>query len=153
MGGPGGALSQSMAYHRMSPDEIKAFLAIPRAAVVATVRPDGRPHAAPVWFAVDGEDLVFTTGADTVKGRNLAANPRATLVVQDDRAPFSFVSVEGTVVLDDDLKHVGHWTARIGGRYMGSEQAEQYGERNGVPGELLVRLTPSKIVSAGDVAS
>lgn len=142
-----------MAYHRMSPDEIKAFLAVPRAAVVATVRPDGRPHAAPVWFDVDGEDVVFTTGADTVKGRNLAANGRATVVVQDDRAPFSFVSIEGTAALDDDLAHVGHWTARIGGRYMGADKAERYGERNGVPGELLVRLTPTKVTSARDVAA
>ena len=46
---------------------------------VVTVRPDGRPHAMPVWGAwVDGA-FYFGTGFDSVKGRNIAADPRATV--------------------------------------------------------------------------
>ena len=95
---------------------------------------------------------MFTTGADTVKGRNLGRDPRLTLCVQDDRPPFSFVVVEGTAELLDDLAHVAQWAARIGGRYMGAARAEEYGRRNGVPGELVVRVTPSKVVAVRDVA-
>jgi hypothetical protein len=40
----------------------------------------------------------------------------------------------------------------IGGRYMGDDRAEEYGARNGVPGELLVRLTPEKVLGVFDVA-
>ena len=143
-----------MGYSRMSEAEIDAFLRDPvRPAVLATTRGDGRPHAAPVWYDVDVDgSIVFTTGADTVKGRNLARDPRVTLCVQDDRPPFSFVVVEGAAAVSDDLDDVRRWAARIGGRYMGPARAGEYGDRNGVPGELLVRVRVTHAVSARDVA-
>ena len=142
-----------MGYHRMSEDEVHRFLSEPaRPAVRSTARADGRPHSAPVWYVLDGGDLLFNTGADTVKGRNLRRDPRASLCVQDDAPPFSFVVVEGTVELIDDVDEVRRWAARIGGRYMGEDRAQEYGARNGVPGELLVRLRSSHVVSAADVA-
>ena len=142
-----------MASRPMTDEEWRAFLVeAPRPAVLGTVRTDGRPHTAPVWIDLDGTAIVFNTGADTVKGRNLARDPRCSLVVQDDRPPFSMVIVEGTVELVDDLDLVRDWAARIGGRYMGADRAEEYGERNGVPGELLVRLTPTHVVSVRDIA-
>ncbi|HEV2069295.1 MAG TPA: PPOX class F420-dependent oxidoreductase [Acidimicrobiales bacterium] len=142
-----------MGYHRMNDQEREAFLRDPvRPAVVATSRADGRPHAAPVWYDLDGDTIVFTTGADTVKGRNLAGDTRVALCVQDDRPPFSFVTVEGTAELVDDLDDVHWWATRIGGRYMGAERAAEYGARNGVPGELLVRVTIVRTVAVRDVA-
>ena len=139
----------------MAEEEVWAFLrALPaRPAQLATTRADGRPHLAPVWFDVDDDQtLVFTTGARTVKGRNLSRDPRVALSVDDDRPPFAFVVVEGRAELSDELARVRQWAGRIGGRYMGAEQAEAYGRRNGVPGELLVRVIPQRIVSARDVA-
>lgn len=137
----------------MQGDEWTAFVrSAPRPAVLATTRADGRPHAAPVWVDVEHGTVWFTTGADTVKGRNLARHGVAALCVQDDRPPFSFVLVEGTVELIDDLDLVRAWATRLGGRYMGADRADEYGARNGVPGELLVKLTPTKIVSAIEVA-
>jgi PPOX class probable F420-dependent enzyme len=144
-----------MAYHRMSEDEIREFITREpaRPAILGTTRIDGRPHVAPVWFVLDDDGtIVFTTGADTVKGRNLRRAGHAALSVDDDAAPFSFVVLEGPVTISDDLTEVSTWAARIGGRYMGADRAEEYGTRNGVPGELLVRLTPDKVVSAADVA-
>lgn len=148
-----------MGYRPMDDDQIVELLtALPaRPAVLATTRPDGRPHAAPVWYDLDGDDLrtgalVFNTGVETVKGRNLAREPRLGLVVQDDRAPFSFVSLSGTATLIDDLDLVAEWAGRIGGRYMGSGRAEEYRRRNGVPGELLVRVRVTHAVGATDVA-
>ena len=142
-----------MGYTRMTDDERRAFLRDPvRPAVLATTRPDGRSHAAPVWYDLDGDDIVLTTGADTVKGRNLAADGRVALCVQDDRPPFSFVSVEGTAELSDDLDAVREWATRIGGRYMGADRADAYGARNGVPGELLVRIRVDRAIAVRDVA-
>ena len=142
-----------MPYHAMSAEERRQFLLDPpRPGVLATVRADGRPHAAPVWFDLDGDDIVFNTGQETVKGRNLARDGRATLCVQHDRPPYSFVTVEGAVELVDDLDEVRRWAVRLGGRYMGADRADVYGERNGVPGELLVRLTPEHWVTALDLA-
>jgi PPOX class probable F420-dependent enzyme len=139
----------------MSDPQVRAFLtAVPaRTAKLATVRADGRPHVAPVWYVVDDDgSLVFNTGASTVKGRNLSRDPRASLCVDDDRPPFSFVVVEGVVEISDDLDELRRWAARIGGRYMGAARAEEYGARNGLAGELLVRLRPARVMSAFDLA-
>jgi PPOX class probable F420-dependent enzyme len=139
----------------MTDDEVRAFLTSepPRPGVLATTRRDGRPHAAPIWYVVDDDGtIVFTTGADTVKGRTLRRSRWATMTVDDDRPPFSFVTVGGPVEISDDLPAVRDWAARIGSRYMGDDRAEEYGDRNGVPGELLVRLVPEQVVSARDVA-
>lgn len=137
----------------MSEDEWRAFLAEgTRTGRLATVRANGAPHVAPIWFLPDGDDLVFTTGADTVKGRNLRRDPRASLCVDDDRPPYAFVLVDGTVTLSGDPGQLLHWATRIGGRYMGEDRAEEFGRRNGVPGELLVRLTPTRVIAQRDVA-
>ena len=139
----------------MNGEEVRAFLTAlpPRTGKLASVRADGRPHLAPVWYDVDGDDtLVFNTGASTVKGRNLQRDPRASLCVDDERPPFSFVVVEGVAELSDDLGEVRGWATRIGARYMGPERAHEYGARNGVPGELVVRLRPKQVVSALDLA-
>ncbi len=147
-----------VAYHPMTDDELWAFLATmpPHTGKLATTRKDGRPHVAPVWYAVDegagGRGVVFTTHADSLKGRNLRRDPRAALCVDDERPPFAFAILEGTVELSDDPAGLLHWATVIGGRYMGEEQAGTYGARNGVPGELVVRLRPGRITSAAGVA-
>ena len=139
----------------MTDAEVRAFLTASPACTgkLATIRADGRPHLAPVWYDVDDDGLlVFNTGEATVKGRNLRRDPRASLCVDDERPPFSFVVVDGVAEISDDLDEVRRWAARIGGRYMGAERAEEYGTRNGLPGELLVRLRPERTVSASGVA-
>ena len=137
----------------MSDKQRREFLlAGTRTGVLATVRKDGRPHAAPIWFTLDGDDVLFTTAADTVKGRNLQRTGQATLVVDEARPPFHFVAIEGTVELSEDLDETLRWATVLGGRYMGAENAEAFGRRNAVPGELLVRLRPSKIVATANVS-
>lgn len=145
-----------MAYDRMTEAEARAFLAAdpPHTGKLATVRPDGRPHVAPIWFApADDGSLVFNTGEETLKGRALRRDPRVSLCVDDERPPFSFVVVEGTVELSDDLDEVRRWAGIIAARYMGAERAEEYAARNGVPGELLCLLHPTRFTGAKDVAS
>lgn len=137
----------------MSKDQWQKFLSEgTRTGKLATVRADGSPHLAPIWFLLDGDDLVFNTGQDTVKGRNLARDPRVSLCVDDDRPPFSFVTVRGRAELSDDLGEVREWATRIAARYMGDDRAEQFGARNGVPGELLVRVRIDKVIALADIA-
>ena len=82
----------------MTTDEARAFLLTgTRTGKLATVRQDGRPHVAPIWFVLDGDDVIFNTGADTLKGKALRRDPRVAMVVDDESPPFAYVLVEGDV--------------------------------------------------------
>ncbi|MGO4427259.1 PPOX class F420-dependent oxidoreductase, partial [Streptomyces sp. MCAF7] len=117
---------------KMTKDQWQKFISEgTHTAKLSTVRADGSPHIAPVWFLLDGDDIVFNTGADTVKGRNMARDGRVSLCVDDDRPPFSFVTLQGRAELSDRLEEVRDWATRIAARYMGEDLAEQYGARNG----------------------
>jgi PPOX class probable F420-dependent enzyme len=134
--------------------ECRAFLLEgTRTAKLATTHADGRPHIAPVWFVLDGDTFVLTTGEQTVKGKNMRRDPRVTICVDDERPPFSFAIVDGLAELIENANDLLVWTTRLGGRYMGEDRAEVYGKRNAVPGELLVRITPTKVRFAKDIAN
>ena len=96
--------------------------------------------------------MLFTTGERFAKARALRRDPRISLCWDDERPPFSFVTVLGTATLVDDLAEVRHWATLIGGRYMGADRAEEFGRRNGVPGELLVRVAVEKVIAMIDIA-
>lgn len=137
----------------MSPEQVRRFLMEgTRTAKVATVRRDGRPHVAPVWFLLDGETLVFTTGKTSVKGRTLARDPRVAICVDDYSPPYTMVIVEGTASLSEDPDELLSWATRLASKYMGEDRAEEYGRRNGVPGELLVRVTMEKVLAYDGIA-
>ncbi|MFH8804173.1 PPOX class F420-dependent oxidoreductase [Streptomyces sp. NPDC017936] len=139
--------------HKMTDEEWRAFVSHgTRTGKLSTVRADGRPHVAPIWFLLDGDEVVFNTGKNTVKGRNLARDGRVALCVDDDRPPFGFVVLQGAARLSEDLDEVRHWATRIAARYMGEDRAEEFGARNGVPGELLVRVAVDKVLAEQAVA-
>ncbi|CAM5255292.1 PPOX class F420-dependent oxidoreductase OS=Streptomyces alboniger OX=132473 GN=CP975_02420 PE=4 SV=1 [Streptomyces alboniger] len=138
---------------KMTDDQWRAFVSQgTRTGKLSTVRADGSPHIAPIWFLLDGDSLVFNTGKETVKGRNLARDGRVALCVDDDQPPFAFAVLQGRAELIEDVDQVRHWAARIGARYMGEDRAEEFGERNGVPGELLVRVSIDKVLAYGGVS-
>ncbi len=143
-------------YH-MERDEWLAFvLRGTRTGKLATVRKDGSPHVAPVWFLVDSVDgtdhLVFTTGADTVKGKSLVRDPRLSMCVDVEEPPFSFVQFQAEATISEDLDELLDWATRLGARYMGAAAAEPFGKRNAVPGELLVRARITKVVALAEIA-
>lgn len=123
-----------------------------RTAKLATIMPDGRPHVTPVWFVLDGDEVICTTWHTSAKARSLRHDPRVSLCVDDDTPPFAFVMLEGTASVSTDLAQLRHWTTQIGARYMGADRAEEFGARNGVEGELLLRIRPSRIIAEEHVA-
>jgi PPOX class probable F420-dependent enzyme len=94
----------------------------------------------------------LTTGADTLKGKALRRDPRVCLCVDDETPPYSFVVVNGTVEITEDPGPLLEWATRIARRYIDAQRAEEYGRRNAVPGELLVRITPNHVVAQADIA-
>ncbi|MGZ6779590.1 MAG: PPOX class F420-dependent oxidoreductase [Mycobacterium sp.] len=134
-------------------DDVIAFLSQgTRTGKLGYTASDGRPLVAPIWFVVDDGTLAFTTGKETAKGRALARDSRAVICVDDERPPYSFVQVQGTVSISEDPEDLLDIATRTGARYMGSDRADEFGRRNAVPGEIVVRLRPTKILKAFDVA-
>ncbi len=108
---------------------------------------DGRPLVTPVWFIVEGDELVFNTGKNTAKGRAFARDPRVALCVDLEEPPYALVEVQGTVTLSEDLDELVRTATEIAARYMGADKAEEFGKRNGVAGELVVRVRPTKVIA------
>ncbi|MFE3328976.1 PPOX class F420-dependent oxidoreductase [Streptomyces sp. NPDC059176] len=139
---------------QMSQEEWRAFVSEgTRTGKLSTVHADGSPHVTPVWFVLDGDDVVFTTAKHGVKDRNLARDERAAMCVDHDHPPYSFVLVRGRVELSEDPAGLRDWATRIAARYMGEDRAEEYGRRNGVPGELLVRIRIDQVVAEAGVSN
>lgn len=119
-----------------------------RTGKVAWITPSGRPSVTPIWFVVDGDSVAFNTHQDSAKGRAMQPGTRVSLVVDLEEPPYGFVKVDGTVEVSDDLDEVRRLATTIGGRYMGVDRGEEFGARNGVPGELVVRIHPDKVTAA-----
>ena len=111
----------------------------------------GRPLVAPVWFIVEDGSLVFNTGKDTAKGRALARDPRVSLCVDREEPPYAFVQVQGEAELSEDPAELLRTATAIAARYMGADRATEFGQRNAVPGELVVRLRPAKVLATFDI--
>ena len=139
---------------RMNEAEVRAFLTFgTRTGKLGVTRLDGSPMVVPIWFEMDDDGtLLFTTWGESIKGKSLRRDGRVSLCVDEDTPPYAYVRVDGTTTLLDDPELLRSWAARIGGRYMGAERAAEYGARNGVEGELLVRITPTTIVAQAGIA-
>lgn len=124
-----------------------------RTGKLATVRKDGRPHVVPVWFTLDGPDIVFMTDSRTIKYKNMQRDPRASLCVDDEQFPFAYVAIQGTAKIEALAPaELLPYSMRIAGRYVGQDRAQAFGERNAVEGEVLIRLSPTKVTAMQGIA-
>ena len=141
------------AMQKMSKEEARSFLSHgTRTGKLAVVRKSGQPQVTPIWFVLDGDDVVFMTHETSGKGRALRRDSRVAMVVDEEVAPYAYVMVEGTATYSEEPDELVRWGTTIAGRYMGAHRAEEYGKRNGVPGEYLVRIHPTRIVAVTGIA-
>lgn len=130
----------------LTDENVSAFLSAgTRTGKLGYTASDGRPLVAPVWYLVDGSEILFNTGKETAKGRSIARDPRLTLCVDHEEWPYSFVQVQGTARLSEDPDELLRTATAIARRYVGAQRADEFGRRNGMPGELVVRLSPTKV--------
>ena len=143
-----------MPYNNAPSDWWKTFVdALPaHTAKLAVVRADGSPLVAPIWIDRDGEQIVFMTSADTIKGKSILRDGRVSLCLDNEIPPFDFVTISGTTTTSTNTDELIHWGTRIAGRYMGAEHAEKFGRRNAMPPEMVVRVTPTNIVAKNNIA-
>jgi PPOX class probable F420-dependent enzyme len=132
----------------MSPQRRQEFLAEgTRTAILATTRQDGRPHAVPVCFVLDGDDILFLTNADSVKGAGMRRDPRVTLVVDDQTPPFAFAMIEGTAEMSQDPDQLRHAAVEISRRYDGGHNTEQFIHFATTALGSLVRIRPTRTLA------
>jgi PPOX class probable F420-dependent enzyme len=147
----------------MSKKEIRKFLMQGTfTGKLATIKKDGSSHIVPIWFVLDrgnkksseGDDIIFTTNSTSVKAKNIQRDNRVSICVDDQTPPFSFVTVHGTAKIhhykQDELFRLA---SKIAQRYMGKDNAEDYGRRNSTQGEVLVRIKPTRIIAEKDIAA
>lgn len=128
---------------------------------LSTVSEKGGSHVVPIWFVIDKGsnkrgigDIVFTTGSKSTKARNIRFQKRVSLCVDNQTPLFSFVTIFGTAkIIPYEQRQVLRWATKIAERYMGKSKAKAYGKRNSGEGEVLVRMTPTRIVAEKDVAA
>lgn len=137
----------------LSDQRVREFLSEgTRTGKLAFIGADGRPLVTPIWFVLEGDEIVFNTASTSGKGKAIARDPRVTLCVDVAAPPYSFVQVQGVASVSEDLGELVRTATTIGARYMGADRAEEFGKRNGVPGELVVRLKPTKVITNFEVS-
>lgn len=135
----------------LAPEVVDFLSTGTRTGMLGYLARDGRPLVAPVWFLVEDGELVFNTGAHTAKGRAVARDPRIVLAADLREPPYGFVQVQGEARTSTDPDELRRTATALGARYMGADRAEEFGRRNGVPGELVVRLRPTRVIAQLDI--
>lgn len=79
-------------------DDVRPYFERAAVAHVATLMPDGAPHAVAVWVAPHGDRLAFFSQTDSRKDRNLQADPRVAVSITNPDEPLDMAFVRGTVV-------------------------------------------------------
>jgi len=133
------------------PDVAAFLLAGTRTGKLSYTGADGRPLVAPVWFIVEDGCVVFTTGKASAKGKALARDPRTALCTDLQEPPYAFVQVQGSAELSEDPGELLRAATAVAARYVGPDRAEEFGKRNAIPGEIVVRLRPTKVVATFNI--
>lgn len=126
-------------------DDVRAFLdEKPYTAYLSTIDLKGFPHTVPVWFAVDGDDLISSMTTNRTRLKFIQANPRASMTIggnHDDRAGYLF---QGNLTIDDDPDFV--LLHKVIGRYMNEDGITKFMERVKSEQRIILRLSPTKII-------
>ncbi len=126
--------------------EQDAFVRSMKWASITSLRKDGSPTTSVVFYAVDGDDLLFSTTKDRIKTRTFKRDPRAAVTVLDEGAPYRFVSVEGNATVEDDNIIPGHIAVNRAMRGLADWQPpEGYEETLRAQGRVIIRVTPERV--------
>jgi nitroimidazol reductase NimA-like FMN-containing flavoprotein (pyridoxamine 5'-phosphate oxidase superfamily) len=129
----------------MLTSEVRIFLQKPRIARLATIGGDGYPHVVPIYFMLDGDDLIFGSDRNNRKVKNVLSNPKGAVIIGGERtADEAGYMIQGDLSIEDDADHVV--TRRMLYRYEPKEEAE----RNLAEWEnsdiVLIRLKPKAVI-------
>ena len=111
----------------MTQQEIAAYLAETHVAHLVTIRANGRPHVAPVWFLAENAHAFVMADNNALKVRNIRRNSAVSLSIATDQRPFKYVVMNGEaqVVEEDRAQMVERICVRYDGPVRGVEFAKE----------------------------
>jgi PPOX class probable F420-dependent enzyme len=125
-------------------DEVKKYIDDSRVyATVATVLPDGHPHLTVVWIKRDGDDLLFSTTVDRLQGKNIARDPRVTVMINPPENQYGYAAIRGTATITPDPAR--ELPDELALKYTGQDYATFNPASKNDAERVIVRVTPTKI--------
>ena len=115
-----------MARKELTPTE-RTFLEEKRFAVVGTKNPDGSPHLAVMWYLLDGDEIVVNSAQGRIKDRNLATDPRMSVLVEDG---YRWIRIDGRARIEHDQTIAHADIRRLAARYYGDERRVEEAMKN-----------------------
>lgn len=128
----------------------ESFVREANVAVLATVDPKGRAHAAPIWYLYEDGVFIMSSGRGSQKHRNVEANPEVTLVMDRRTLPYYAVMARGPAEIGPPLSDEER--RRMALRYLGEKMAQAYLERTARGDSISIRLRPRKLIEFHGVA-
>ena len=124
-----------------------------RTAKIAGVKSDASPIVSPVWFIMDAGDILFTTMCTSLKYKIIQRDPRVSICVDEEVYPYGFAVLQGVASIHKlSVDELLPWTTEIAARYVPEQLARQFGERNAVEGEVLIRVSPDRVFAFSGIA-
>jgi PPOX class probable F420-dependent enzyme len=133
---------------RLSPRQRERFLRGRHVAVLVTIGPDGEPVPTPIWYLYRDGRFYFRTETNAIKAKNIQRDPRVSICIQEERAPYKAVIAHGKAELGGQLEWLGeaiprHYLGFVGA--IGYRQAAQGQIERG--GEVTLIVQPERYVS------
>lgn len=134
----------SMEHQPLFDDRARETLQQPVIVRVSTITPAGYPHTVPVWFILDGDELVLFAERSTQKVKHARANPKGSIAIGGDPVGSPGYLIEGDFVVEEDPDWL--WTRRITHHYEPAEQAEKsLSDWQGLE-MVVLRLRPTRVI-------
>lgn len=125
----------------------RAFLSEQRFAVLATIGAGGLPQQTVMWYELRGDTIIMNTAAGRLKDKHLRRDPRVSICVAEG---YNFVTITGTIELDDDQAVAQEDIKRLAIRYHGQEEGErQAREQFSKQHRITLRLPITKALEYG----
>ena len=135
-----------MADRTMTPKEMQEFLNQPHIAHLATLRADGSPHLAPLWYQYTDGKVYILTGKSYVKARNIQGDSRVVLSIATPKEPYEYVLLEGHAEITTRDMEVVFPSICI--RYWGRERGTRFAQELLDEGDnVLIVVNPTKVVT------
>jgi PPOX class probable F420-dependent enzyme len=127
-------------------DNVREFLNERRFAVLATINKDGTPQQTVMWYELQGDEIMMNTAAGRLKDGNLRRDPRVSICIEDEQR---FVTLRGTVTMNEDQEVAQADIARLAVRYNGPERAGASTPNFRKEHRITLRMTIEGVLARG----